>query len=85
VDNPEEDRKCYIDFSKVCGGQIIGNVDVADILPAIIARRVSESLGKVEIAQPKGLKDIVIGSALWNALRGWHCCDRRYWQESSLT
>jgi hypothetical protein len=22
---------------------------------------------------------------LWNALRGWHCCDRRYWQESSLT
>ena len=115
VENPEEDKKYYIDFSSVRGGQIIedlkdnitlwspdeptcqlftghigcgkstellrlkakleaegfhvvyfdssqdlemGNVDVSDILLAI-ARRVSESLDQIEVAQPRNLQDVI--------------------------
>ncbi|MEQ8962487.1 MAG: AAA family ATPase [Coleofasciculus sp. C2-GNP5-27] len=40
----------------------MGDVDVTDILLAI-ARRVSESLNRIEIAEPKGLKAILRGAA----------------------
>lgn len=121
VENPEEDKKYYIDFSSVRGGQIIadlkdnialwspdeatcqlftghvgcgkstellrlkadleredfhvvyfesdedlelGDVDVSDILLAI-ARQVSNSLEQMEqmeIAETKGLKEIILGA-----------------------